>query len=58
MDRRARKLVFVLILSALGQVAALFGALFVYDPLALFHPPWGRPATVHGNMRTGHEQPA
>jgi len=51
MDRRARKLVFVLILSALGPVALLFGAFFVYVPLALFHPPWGRPATVHGNMR-------
>ncbi len=51
MDRRARKLVFVLILAALGPVAVLFGALFAYDPLALFHAPWGRPATVHSNMR-------
>ncbi len=51
MDTRARKLVFVLVLAALGPVAALLSALFVYDPLALFHKPWGRPETVHENMR-------
>lgn len=51
MDRRARKLVLVLILAALGPVAVLFSALFAYDPLALFHEPWGRPGTVHKNLR-------
>lgn len=51
MDKRARKLVFVLILAAIGPVAALFSALFAYDPLALFHKPWGRAETVHENMR-------
>ena len=51
MNTRARKLVFVLVLTALGPVAALLSALFVYDPLALFHKPWGRPETVHKNLR-------
>lgn len=51
MDKRARKLVLILLLAALGPVAALLFALFVYDPLALFHEPWGRPGTVHENMR-------
>lgn len=51
MDRHARKLVLVLLLAALGPLAVLFGALFVYDPLALYHGPWGRGATVHENMR-------
>ncbi len=51
MDRRDRKLVLVLILAALGPAAALFSALYAYDPLALFHEPWGRPQTVHKNMR-------
>lgn len=51
MDKRARKLVFVLVLVALGPVAALLSALFVYDPLALFHKPWGRSETVHKNLR-------
>lgn len=48
---RDRKLVLVLILAALGPVALLFTALYAYDPLALFHAPWGRPGTVHENMR-------
>lgn len=51
MDKRARKLVLTLLVAALGPVAALLSALFVYDPLALFHEPWGRPGTVHENMR-------
>jgi hypothetical protein len=51
MDKRARKLVLILLLAALGPVAALLSALFAYDPLALFHEPWGRPGTVHENMR-------
>jgi len=51
MDEHARKLVLVLLLAALGPLAVLFGALFVYDPLALYHRPWGREATVHENMR-------
>lgn len=51
MDKRAQKLVLVLLLAALGPVAALLSALFVYDPLALFHAPWGRPGTVHENLR-------
>lgn len=28
-----------------------FAALFVYDPVSIFHKPWGRPFTVHGNQR-------
>ncbi len=51
MARRDRQLVLVLILAALGPMAALLSALYVYDPLALFHKPWGRPETVHENMR-------
>lgn len=51
MGRRDRKLVLILIVAALGPVAALFSALYAYDPLALFHKPWGRPDTVHENMR-------
>jgi len=51
MDKRARKLVFVLIVAALGPVTALFSALFAYDPLALFHKPWGRAETLRENMR-------
>jgi hypothetical protein len=51
MDEHARKLVLVLLLAALGPLAVLFGAMFVYDPLALYHRPWGREAKVHENMR-------
>lgn len=51
MGRRDRKLVLILIVAALGPLAALFSALYAYDPLALFHKPWGRPDTVHENMR-------
>lgn len=51
MEKRAQKLVIALILIALGPVAALLAAFFAYDPLMLYHKPWGRHGTVHENMR-------
>lgn len=48
---RGRRHVLVFLLAALGPLAILFLALYAYDPLALFHAPWGRPQGVHENMR-------
>lgn len=47
----ARKAVITLLLVSLGPVAALLAAFYLYDPLALFHKPWGRSVTVHENLR-------
>ncbi|MDY0046298.1 MAG: hypothetical protein RBS10_02665 [Thauera propionica] len=34
-----------------SMCVALLSALFIYDPLMLFHAPWGRPWTLHESMR-------
>lgn len=34
-----------------APVLALVSALWIYDPLQLFHAHWGRPQTLHANMR-------
>lgn len=51
MHRKARRLVkFYLSLSAIPLLLG-FAAYYAYDPLQVYHVPWGRPLTLHGNMR-------
>lgn len=40
---------FFIVCAALGS--ALGALLYAYDPLMLFHAPWGRPPTLHESMR-------
>lgn len=51
MHRKARRLVgFYLFLAAIPLLLG-FAAFYVYDPLQVYHAPWGRAPTLHGNMR-------
>lgn len=51
MRTRAGRLALTLLAVTFAPVLVLLGLLFVYDPVAVFHAPWGRPETVHHNMR-------
>jgi len=51
MHKNYKKIVLVFLLAALVPGVALITALFAYDPLQVFHAAWGRPSTVHDNMR-------
>lgn len=51
MTSRARLLAMLFLAAALAPVALLLAALYAYDPLQVYHPAWGRPPTVHKNMR-------
>ena len=48
---RSRRLLITFFALALGPALILLSALYAYDPLMLFHTPWGRSMTVHHNMR-------
>ena len=51
MHRRARRLVgFYFLLAAIPLMLG-FAAFYAYDPLQVYHPPWGRHQSLHGNMR-------
>ena len=51
MKSRAKGFVYLFLFSAFVPLGLLLAALWVYDPLQIFHAPWGRPATLHENMR-------
>lgn len=51
MRASARRLTLLFLACAAGPILLLVTAFIAYDPVQLFHPAWGRPATVHSNLR-------
>ncbi|HCJ51359.1 MAG TPA: hypothetical protein DHV67_05810 [Gallionella sp.] len=51
MEIKAKKWVLVYLILVLVPIIMLIGAFWAYDPLQLYHKPWGRPATFNTNMR-------
>lgn len=51
MHRKARRLVLSYFVFTAIPLLAGFVALYAYDPLEIYHAPWGRPQTLHSNMR-------
>ncbi|MBK6974155.1 MAG: hypothetical protein IPH26_14835 [Sterolibacteriaceae bacterium] len=51
MHRKARRLVLSYFLFTAIPLLAGLAALYAYDPLEVYHRPWGRPETLHSNMR-------
>lgn len=51
MHRSARRVTRLFLLCAVLPPLCFGALLFAYDPLALWHAPWGREATLHKNMR-------
>ncbi len=49
---KAKKTVYIFILSIITTCTVFFSALYIYDPLQLFHKHWiGKPNTLIANMR-------
>ncbi len=48
---KAKKSVKLFLSLVLASIILLFSALYIYDPLQIFHKPWGRDITFHKNMR-------
>jgi hypothetical protein len=48
---RARRLAFAFLIPVMLALLVFFGTLYAYDPLSIFHLPWGREFTIAGNMR-------
>ena len=48
---QAKKSVRLFISLVLGMIILLLSALYIYDPLQVFHKPWGRDITFQKNMR-------
>lgn len=48
---KAKKSVKVFLSLVLSTIILFLGALYIYDPLQVFHKPWGRDITFHKNMR-------
>ena len=46
-----KKLSLCTLLPIAVTIISFFVVLFVYDPASIFHKPWGRPFTVHDDMR-------
>lgn len=51
MEPRARLLVILFLGVLTIPLILMLGGLWIYDPLQLFHPPWGRAETVNANLR-------
>jgi len=48
---KAKKSVKLFLSLVLASIILLLSALYIYDPLQIFHKPWGRETTFHKNMR-------
>lgn len=48
---RARRSIATFFAVACALIAAVLGSFYAYDPLSIFHSPWGRPASYHDSMR-------
>ena len=48
---KARKSVKIFTISVLLTIILFLSSLYIYDPLQIFHKPWGRKTTFHKNMR-------
>ncbi len=48
---KAKKSVTIFILLVLSNIILFLAALYIYDPLQIFHKPWGRETTFHKNIR-------
>ncbi len=48
---KARRSVKIFISLILSTIVLFLSALYIYDPLQIFHKSWGREATFHKNMR-------
>ncbi len=46
-----KKLVFTYLTIISILFSLFFGLLYIYDPMQIFHKPWGRPITFSKNMR-------
>lgn len=51
MRRRPPSITLVFLLACLLPVVLLTLALYIYDPVKLYHAPWGRVPTTHANLR-------
>jgi len=48
---RYRTAVFIFLAVVSSLCGAVLSVLFIYDPLMVFHAPWGRDRTLHASMR-------
>lgn len=48
---RARRSIAAFLGTTFGVIALVLGSFLAYDPLMIFHSPWGRAASYHENMR-------
>lgn len=48
---KAKRSVKIFISIVLSGIILFLAALFIYDPLQIFHKPWGEETTFHKNMR-------
>ena len=48
---RHREAIAVFLTVVMSSCGALLAAFYIYDPLMVFHAPWGRPLTLHVSMR-------
>jgi hypothetical protein len=51
MHRKAKRVTACFLIATVAPLVVGFAALFAYDPLQIYHLPWGRPLTLHSNMR-------
>ena len=50
-DKNAKKFIFISLLYPLPFVVIIFGLIYIYDPLQIFHKPYFREATFFADMR-------
>jgi len=48
---QSRRIALCFLVTLLLAPCVLAGAMYAYDPLSIFHMPWGRPFTISRNMR-------
>jgi len=51
MQTKARKAALIFLGAALLPLLLAFSGFFIYDPLQVYHRPWGRQTSLHSNLR-------
>lgn len=51
MHRKAKRVTACFLVATIAPLVVGFAALLAYDPLQIYHLSWGRPLTLHSNMR-------